>query len=70
MTLQKKLDCPLNRGGLMGDFDSDNRGCFATGRPDADMDGYGYDQCDFSGNCFQDCKRYREFFKNLGYKRS
>ena len=52
--------CPHNRTGLTSDdFNDPSRRCVLTGRPDADHRGWGYDGCDFAGDDYRECSKYK-----------
>jgi hypothetical protein len=53
--------CPQRQSGLFGDDFTDSRlACKLSASPDADGRGFGYNECDFSGDDYRQCPRYSE----------
>ncbi|MEI6731479.1 MAG: hypothetical protein WCK90_02230 [archaeon] len=57
--------CPCYQQGLKGDFDF-SYSCLARGGPDADMRGWGYDDCDLTGDNYTFCPRLEAMEKRKG----
>ncbi len=51
------INCPNRKFGLQGDFDN-SYSCFATGSPDADSRGFGYDLCTYVGD-YRQCPIFK-----------